>query len=387
MDFELNEEQRMLKESARRLMERELTPYLDSFSNGYIMNKEEIVRGLKMLQPLNYLGAMMPEEHGGGGLDSLSYAVLMEEMDYRFWGTVYLTSGSAGRVIAFGTEEQKKRLVEPLLSGDMIACSGITEPNVGSGAPRNVQFRVVPDGDHYVLNGTKVFITNGDVADVCTVIATEDPAKGILGVGSYFVEKAISPWESRRIPMIGDGPVAHVGELIFDNVRIPKENKITPEGTGNAAQNFQISMQVGRCLAGMAGFVCARKALDLAIRYAKEREQFGKKIGQFQLIQAMLAEMKALVDASRLLIYRGLDMAQRGQRCSTEASVAKFFATEAAVKVCSMAIQVHGAYGLSTEYEVERLFRHARMDTIPEGTTQIQQLIVGKELLGMSAIR
>jgi alkylation response protein AidB-like acyl-CoA dehydrogenase len=201
------------------------------------------------------------------------------------------------------------------------------------------------------------------------------------------VEKAISPWKAKRIPTIGDGPIADVAELVFEDCRVPRENKIAFEGSADVVKQWQITMQAGRCLAALPSVVIAQKAVDLAVQYAQDRKQFGKPIGQFQLIQGMIAEMKALTDASRLLVYRGLSLADKGVRCSEEASIAKMFATEAAVKVTSMAIQVHGAYGLSTEYEVESLFRHARMGTIPKGTTQVQQLIIGKELLGMSAIR
>ena len=384
MDFELTEEQKMLKASARRLMEREVSPYLDSFPQSHILDKDEVTTVLRMLRPMRYLGAMLPEEIGGGGLDFKSYILMMEEIDHRIFGLVMITSGSAALVLAAGTEEQKERLVEPLLMGDMVGCSAITEPNVGSNTA-SIQTRAVLDGDHYVLNGTKMWITNGSYADVAMVLAMEDPSKGAKGLSRFFVEKAASPFEARPISIMGDGPIQHVAELIFEDCRIPRVCKFGASGEG-LKQTF-IVFQGARCLVGLNGLIIARKAFDHAVRYAKERIQFDRPIGSFQLIQAKIADMKALIDASQLLIYRGASMVTKGVRCAEETSMAKFFATEAAVKVASMALQIHGAYGLSTEYPIEQLFRHARVLTIPDGTTEIQKLIVAREILGMQAFR
>jgi alkylation response protein AidB-like acyl-CoA dehydrogenase len=389
MDFELTEEQRIIKASAQKLMDQEVTPYLDSFPYGYILNKEEVVRLLKMLRPMNFLGATLPEEIGGGGIDFMDYALMMEELDYRIFGLIMITAGSAGMVMAAGTEDQKKRLFQPLLEGEMIGCHGISEPNVGSNTGA-IETRAVLDGDHYVLNGTKMWITNGSYADVATVLANEDPSKGSKGLSRFFVEKATSPFEARPISIMGDGPIQHVGELIFEDCRIPKENKFGFGSAGGGSERASmeglkqtlIAFQGARCFVGMNSLIIAQKAYEHALQYAKERTQFGKPIGQFQLIQAMIADMKALIDASRLLIYRGVSLVQKGVRCAEETSMAKFFATEAAVKVASMAVQIHGAYGLSTEYPVEHLFRHARVLTIPDGTTQIQKLVVAREVLG-----
>jgi alkylation response protein AidB-like acyl-CoA dehydrogenase len=386
MDFELTEQQKLIRDSARQLMKQKVTPYLDSFPHGHIMTKEEITTALGMLQPLNYIGACLPEEEGGAGLDIMTYAVLMEELDYRIWSTTFITDAHARFVAKYANKEQKARLMKGLLAGERIGCGANTEPDVGSAIPRGVTTKAVLDGDAYVINGAKAWISNGAVADVCLVMATEDSGRGRSAISQYIVEKAVSPWTARRTSTIGDGPVADVAELFFEDCRVPRENKIVLKGTADVVSQWQIDMQIGRSMVAFASVVIAQKALELAIQYAKERKQFGKLIGEFQLIQGLIAEMKALTDASRLLGYRALDMAQKGLRCSAEASTAKMFATEAAVKVTSMAIQVHGANGLATEYKVESLFRHARMLTIPEGTTQIQQLLIGKELLGLSAM-
>ena len=386
MDFELTDQQKLIRNSARQLMKQKVTPYLDAFPHGHIMTKAEITTVLGMLQPLNFLGACLPEDEGGAGLDFLTYAVLMEELDYRIWTTTYIADAAVRYVAKYAHSQQKARLMKRLLAGETIGCGANTEPDVGSAIPRGVTTKAVLDGDSYVINGTKVWISNGAVCDVCVVMATEDAGKGRSAIHQYIVEKDFSPYTARRIPTIGDGPVADVAELVFEDCRVPKENKVAPVGSADVVKQWQIDMQFGRSMVAFSSVVIAQKALDLAVQYAKERKQFGKFIGEFQLIQAMIAEMKALTDASRLLVYRALDMAQKGERSSAEAAVAKMFATEAALKVTQMAMQIHGANGLATEYKVESLFRHARMMTIPEGTTQIQQLIIGKELLGLSAM-
>ena len=199
-----------------------------------------------------------------------------------------------------------------------------------------------------------------------------------------MVDKTMSPFDTKPIHILGDDiRMPEVGELIFDDCRIPKSNVIGNPGEG--LKETMVIFQQARCLVALNSVIYAQKALDAAIRYARERTQFGKPIGQFQLIQAMIADMAALTDASRLLTYRASAQVGKAGRLHKEASMAKFYATEAAVKVCSMAIQIHGAYGLSPEYPVEKLFRRARVMTIPDGTTQIQQLVVARELLGMSA--
>jgi alkylation response protein AidB-like acyl-CoA dehydrogenase len=198
------------------------------------------------------------------------------------------------------------------------------------------------------------------------------------------VDKNVSPFEAKATPILGDDPrLPHVGELYFEDCRVPAGNVFGVPGQG--LKETLVGFQKGRCLVALNSVIYAQKALEAAIRYAKERTQFGKPIGQFQLIQSMIAEMAALTDACRLLTFRAVSLVNQGRRCPAEASIAKSYATEAAVKVTSMAIQVHGAYGLSTEYPVERLFRGARVLTIPDGATEIQKLIIGRELLGLSA--
>jgi alkylation response protein AidB-like acyl-CoA dehydrogenase len=229
-----------------------------------------------------------------------------------------------------------------------------------------------------------MWITNGSFADLCILLCNFAPEKGYKGLARIIVDRNVSPWEARAIPTMGDdGRIPAVGELAFEDCRVPKENLLGAPGEG--LKQTLIEFQTARCLVAIGSIIFAKRAVDAAVRYAKERTQFERPIGQFQLIQDMIADMVTLTDASRLLTYRALAQVAKGVRCPKETSMAKFYATEAAVKVTSMAIQIHGAYGLSREYPVERLFRGARMMTIPDGTTQIQKLIVAREALGMQA--
>jgi len=383
MDFELTDEQKMLKESARKLMEREVDPYLAQFPEDQPLTPDQIKTLFKKLIPLGYLGNTVPEEFGGAGLDFLTYVLLMEELDPFIFLPVMITSGIPSLIYRMGSDAQKNVFLPPLMAGDKIGCTAITEPNVGSN-PVDIQTRAVADGEHYILNGTKMWITNGAFADLALVLTSVDPERGRRGLNFLIVDKDVSPFETRTLPLLGDDRrVPTVGELVFTDCRVPRENLIGVPGEG--LKETMIIFQSARCLVALNSVIFAQRALDAAIRYAKERTQFGRPIGQFQLIQDMIAEMAALTDAARLLTYRASVLAAKGVRCHREASIAKFYATEAAVKVTSMAVQIHGAYGLSPEYPVERLFRGARVMTIPDGTTQIQKLIVARELLGMQA--
>jgi len=382
MDFELTEEQRMLKESARRLMERDVTPYLDGIPPEQMLAKDEIKDLLRKLSPMQYLGATVPEEDGGSGLDFLTYALMMEELDYRIFGPVLATSVVADTIRLQGPETLKEKCLPPLLSGDMIACSAVSEPDAGSDIA-SIETKAVLDGSHYVLNGRKSWITNGPFADIALVLASEDPDKGSKGLSRFVVVKGDSAFEAEPIKTIAGSPIPILGDLVFQDCRIPGENRIGTPGEG--LKETLIGLQASRCLTALNSVVIAQKAIDHAMRYAKERHQFGKPIGQFQLIQSMIAEMITTTDAARLLIYRAIGRLEKGARCAKEVSMAKYYASEVGVKVASTAIQVHGAYGYSPEYPVERLYKSAEMLTVPDGTTQIQKLIVAGEALDMPA--
>jgi alkylation response protein AidB-like acyl-CoA dehydrogenase len=383
MDFKLSDEQRMLKESARKLIESEVEPYLARFPEDRQMPSSEIKNLLKKFIPLGYLGSTVPEETGGAGMDFMTYILLMEELLPVLFLPLMITASGPRMIHAMGSEDLQKTYLPPLFSGDKIACAAITEPNVGSNTAA-IQTRGVLDGDDYVLNGSKMWISNGAFSDLAMVLARTDTGRDRNDLTLFLVDKEVSPFEAKATPIMGDDlRIPHVGELTFEDCRVNKANMMGVPGEGLKA-TF-IMFQTARCLVAMNSVVFAQRALDATIRYAKERTQFGKPIGAFQLIQAMIADMAALTDAARLLTYRASALVGEVGRFHREASMAKFYATEAAVKVTSMAVQVHGAYGLSPEYPVEKLFQGARVMTIPDGTTQIQQLIVARELLGLSA--
>jgi Acyl-CoA dehydrogenases len=385
MNFDFTDEQRMLQETVRRYINEKIVPIADEYDRKGPMSKENAHRFIKDLKEFGYVGTLVSEEDGGPGLTHMEWPILFEELRRGYaslGGIVGITSASAGRIANCGNLELKKRILPGLLNGDTIICSAITEPNVGSDTAA-IETKAVPDGDHYVINGTKMWISNGTIADYAIVtLKVVDPATGKQKPGQILVEKSQSPFTSREIHKLGvkSFPTA---EMIFEDCRVPKENLLRPKE--NSQGEPLDSLNFARANASISAVGVAQAALEASIRYAKERTQFGKPIGQFQLIQAMIADMIAEIDASRLLAYRAFFLLGKGVRCYKECSLAKAFSTEAAVRVTSKAIQIHGAYGLSEEYPVERYFRDARCYTIPDGTTQIQQLIVGRETLGMRA--
>ncbi len=381
MNFELTSEQQMLRDTVRNFSEKELKPVVEKHAAAKQAIPKETIQGLlKKSIPLGILGNVTPEKDGGAGLDYLTWGLMYEQIERAIAAVIMISSGVTHSISEWGTPEQKKRYLPGLLNADLIGCTGITEPNVGSN-PAMIQTRAVRKGDEYVLNGNKIFITNATIADVAIVVASTDPSKGAKGLTRFIVDKSISPFQTRPIETLGG--MGTLGELVFEDCRVPAENRLGNEGDG-----LRVTLkgfQAARCFVALGAIHLAQAAINASIKYAQERSQFGKPIGSFQLIQEMIADMIAETEAARLLAYRGLSLVDMGIRCTTETSIAKFYATEAAVRVTSKAVQIHGAYGLTTEYPVERLFREARMLTIPDGTTQIQKLIVGRDVLGLSA--
>ncbi len=386
MDFEFTEEQVIMRDNARRFLEKEVAPHVDEWDRQGPMTRETALSWMQRLKPLGYIGTLVPVEQGGFGLDRISYGLLIEELR-RTWaslgGVIGICTSVAGSLSRLGTEEQREKYLKPMLDCRMIGCSGITEPNVGSDVS-SIQTRAVKDGDAWVINGTKTWISNGGISDFIIVTCRTGGEKGFKGLSRILVERGISPYKTREIPKIGLKAFP-TSEVVFEDCRVPLSNLIGEEGSG--FKGAMEALESARLNAAMGAVGIMQAAIDRAVAYARERPQFGKPIGAHQLVQAKIAEMEALCSASRLLTYEGLWRLDRGLSCTRESSVAKFFATEAAVQVTGMAIQVHGAYGLSEEYPVERLFRDARCYTIPDGTTEIHKLIIGREMLGLKAFR
>ena len=289
---------------------------------------------------------------------------------------------TAKRIHMGGTAEQKARFLPDLLAGRRIGGTASSEPNVGSD-PRGIETTALEDGDHYLLNGTKLWTTNGTIADTLIVVASLGRgANGQNLITRIIVDRGESPFESREVPATGLQQ-GHLGELVFRDCRVPKANVLGQPGDAHGPLTF--TWLANRPCTGLMSMHLAQRALDASVAHARQRVQFGQPIAGFQLVQAMLAEMSTLTSAGRLLCYRALGLLDRGIWCHRESSEAKAFATQAGVTVTHRAIEVHGAYGLTREAPLEGWARDARMLTMPDGTTQIQQLIIGRELVGLRA--
>ncbi|MBM3141503.1 MAG: acyl-CoA dehydrogenase [Chloroflexi bacterium] len=383
MDFEFTEEQRMLKKNVRDFLSKEIAPIVDERERHGPFTREEVVGFIKKLMPFGFYIGVLPKEYGGMELDRITMGVLNEELS-RVWASLAATIGIAQLAplnIADAPDELRQKFIPQILEGELIGCSAITEPNAGSDAS-HIETTAMLDGNTYVINGTKTWISNGTIADVCMLLAVTDKSKGPLGMSTILVEKAASPWESKELHKIG-WRCFPTGEMYFTDYRVPKMNLLGDVATGykRTMREFE-SARSGMAI--MAAGIC-QAAIDASISYARERKQFGRPIGSFQLIQEMIADMIAETEAARLLGYRAFCLIDKGVRARLESSLAKAYACEAAVRVTSKAIQIHGAVGLSDEYPVERYFRDARMLTIPDGATQIQKLIVGREAIGIKA--
>jgi len=384
MDFALTEEQRMLKDNVRNFLEKEIVPVVDEHEKQGPLTKEAAVGFIRRLMPFGYLVGFLPEQYGGAELDHKTNGILIEELA-RAWaslaGTLFLAAGFWWLLNEAGSPEQKERLLPLATSGDYIGCLAITEPNAGSDVG-GVEVTATLDGDKYIVNGTKTWISNGSIADAAFVLATTDKSQGLLAMCFLLVERDTSPFAARELHKLGlrSFPTA---ELSFDDCPVPKENLLDP---GSGYQRTMGFFDVSRAMVGVFSTGIAQAAIDASIKYAQDRTQFGRPIGSFQMIQEMLVDMLTETEAGRLLSFRALDLMDKGEKCRWQSSLAKGYATEAAVRTTSKAIQIHGAMGLSDEYPVERYFRDARTLTIPDGTTQMQKLIVGRDILGIRAI-
>ncbi|AWL89264.1 MULTISPECIES: acyl-CoA dehydrogenase family protein [Streptomyces albovinaceus subgroup] len=382
MDLALSVEQEAVRKLAEDFVAREVAPHVVAWDRAENVDRSIV----KKLGGLGFLGLTVPEEYGGSGGDHLSYCLVTEELgrgDSSVRGIVSVSLGLVAKTIAsWGSEEQKRQWLPRLTSGEAIGCFGLTEPGTGSDAG-NLATRAVRDGGDYVVNGTKTFITNGTWADVVLLFARTNDSPGHRGVSAFLVP-ADTPGLTRRtihgkLGLRGQA----TAELILEDVRIPASCLLGPEGKG-----FSIAMSAlakGRMSVAAGCVGIARAALDAAVRYAGEREQFGKTIARHQLVQELLSDIAVDVDAARLLTWRVADLIDRGQDFATAASKAKLYASEAAVRCANNALQVFGGYGYIDEYPVGKLLRDARVMTLYEGTSQIQKLIIGRALTGVSA--
>ena len=374
-------EQAMLRDSIRRFMKSEVAPIV-------ARHDQERTFPFELLKPLSdfgYLGGRLAEEEGGMGMDQLTWAMLMEEAGYAWLSLrtmLNITNAAINKLAAEATPAQKERFLKPLLANERRCFSAISEPGTGSNIAQ-VQTRADLQGDHYVLNGRKLWITNGAFGDFGIVVARTFSPDCQGQLSTFLVERDVSPYEMRRVDTMVLRSTG-TAELGFDNVKVPRENLLGEEG--GALKKMLIGLDSARVNIAMGAVGAAQSALDLSIDYARTRTQFGKPIGSFQLVQKLIVDMTIRVEAARALGLRAAAALDSGHDARTAASIAKLYATEAAHEVASMALQVHGGLGYATDYPIERIFRDTRGGTIPEGTTEVQTLIVGREILGISAI-
>ncbi|MFJ2904791.1 acyl-CoA dehydrogenase family protein [Streptomyces sp. NPDC087212] len=382
MNLELDAEQTAVRQLARDFVDREIAPHVVAWDRAEAVDRSLV----KKLGEVGFLGLTVAEEYGGSGGDHLAYCLVTEELgrgDSSVRGIVSVSLGLVAKTIAgWGDAEQKRRWLPGLTSGDLVGCFGLTEPGTGSDAG-NLTTRAVRDGDTYVINGTKTFITNGTWANVVLLFARSTDAPGHQGVSAFLVP-ADAPGLARR-PIHGKLGLRGqaTAELVFEDVRVPADALLGTEGKGFSVAMSALAKGRMSVAAGCVGI--AQAALDAAVRYAGEREQFGKPIARHQLVQELLSDIAVDVDAARLLTWRVADLIDRGEPFAVESSKAKLFASEAAVRAASNALQVFGGYGYIDEYPVGKLLRDARVMTLYEGTSQIQKLLIGRALTGVSA--
>ncbi len=379
MDFDPTQEQCAALDGWARFVDRDLVPVVRPF-NDQAFTPEVAHRLMAMMSPYGVGCGWLPEDGGGAGLDFLTSGLLFEALALRSpdaAGLAWVAEGAALKVYANGSDEIKRRYLPGMLSGEVIGCSAISEPGMGSSV-REMRTRAVRDGKNFRITGEKTWCSNATVADVMIVIAKT----GENEFSMFLIDRQEHGFESREINKLGLNGWP-LGQVLLDDVVVPEENLLGKSGSGlrETMKGFNRS----RCFVSTLALGIARAALDEAIQYAQQRSQFGKPIAGHQLVQAMLAQMATDLAASQLLVYRALAMMAQGRPCELEASIAKSFATEAAQRIASTAIQVFGAAGITRDLSVERHFRNARMLTIPDGTTQINQLIIGRKLTGIDA--
>jgi butyryl-CoA dehydrogenase len=376
--MELSEEHKLIREMVRKFALNEVKPRAKEIDQTGEFPWDTIEK----MRELNLLGMPFPEEWGGGGTDTLGYTIGVEEIS-RVCAATGITMAahiSLGvyPIFEHGTDEQKRKYLKDIASGKKLAAFGLTEPNAGSDAG-GTQTTAVRDGDHYVINGTKIFITSGSLAETFVITAVTNKDAGVKGITAFIVEKGTPGFKPGKKEDKMGIRGSDTSELIFEDCRIPAENILGREGEGFVI--FLHTLDGGRISIGAMGLGIAQGALDASITYAKERKQFGRPIGKFGAVQSMLADMATEIEAARLLVYDASIAKDRGERLIKRAAMAKLYATEVAVRATRMAVQIHGGYGYMKDYEVERFFRDAKVTVIGEGTSEIQKLVIARELL------
>jgi alkylation response protein AidB-like acyl-CoA dehydrogenase len=380
VDFAFTDEQNQLRRSVREFAEGEIAPHVMEWDEASKFPSEIMPK----LAEMGLLGVIFPEQYGGAGLGYIEYVIAIEELS-RIDGSVGIivaahNSLCSNHIYKFGSEEQKKKHLTPLAHGKKIGAWSLTEPEAGSDAG-GTRTTAVRDGNHYIINGSKTFCTNGHYADTCVAMALTDKSKNSHGISAFIIEKGTPGFKPGKKENKLGLRASDTSELIFTDCRVPAENLLGVEGEG-----FIGSLKIldgGRISIAALGLGMAQGALDAAVKYAKQRKQFGQAISEFQAIQFKLADMATQVEAARLLVYQAAWLADRKDvRFTRESSMAKLFASEVAVRVANECVQIHGGYGFIKDYPAEKFYRDVKLCTIGEGTSEIQKLVIARQLLG-----
>ncbi|MCI6993018.1 MAG: acyl-CoA dehydrogenase [Bacillota bacterium] len=379
MNFSLTKEQEFVRKMVRDFAETEVEPLAADIDAEHRFPEETVAKMAKY----GLLGVPFPTEYGGAGGDHISYAITVEELSKKCASTGVICSAHTSLccwpIFNWGTEEQRQKYLPDLLSGRKLGAFGLTEPNAGTDASGQ-QTRAEKDGDYYVLNGAKVFITNGGYAETFVVMAMTDKSKGNHGISAFIVEKGDEGFSIGKTEDKMGICASSTTELIFQNCRIPADRLLGEEGQG-----FKVAMSTldgGRIGIASQALGIAQGALDVTIEYMKARKQFGKSLSKFQALQFMVAELATEIEAARLLVYRAADMKDKHLAYGPAAAMAKYFAAETAMHVTTKCVQLHGGYGYTKDYPVERMMRDAKITEIYEGTTEVQKMVIAASVLG-----
>jgi alkylation response protein AidB-like acyl-CoA dehydrogenase len=386
VDFALTDEQQQLRRTVREFAEGEILPHVMEWDEASRFPSELIPKMAEM----GFLGVIFPEKYGGAGMGYIEYAIIIEELS-RVDGSVGIivaahNSLCTNHLYKFGTEAQRKKYVEPLSQGKKLGCWSLTEPEAGSDAG-GTRTKAVRTGDIWTINGSKTFTTNGHYADVCVGMAVTDAAKKSHGISAFVIEKGTPGFRPGKKENKLGLRASDTSEVIFTDCKVPAENLVGQEGEG-----FVNSLQIldgGRISIASLGLGMAQGAYEAAVKYAKQRKQFGKAISEFQAIQFKLADMAMEIEAARLLTYKAAWLADRAIaagnydfRITQESSIAKLYAGEVAVRVANECVQIHGGYGFIKDYPAEKFYRDVKLCTIGEGTSEIQRLVIARQILG-----
>jgi alkylation response protein AidB-like acyl-CoA dehydrogenase len=386
LEFSLTDEQQQLRRTVREFAEAEILPHVMEWDEASHFPSEIIPK----LAHMGFLGVIFPEKYGGAGMGYVEYAIIIEELS-RVDGSVGIivaahNSLCTNHIYKFGTEEQKKKYVVPLAQGEKLGCWSLTEPEAGSDAGGTRTVAVKKDGG-WLINGSKTFTTNGHYADICVAMAVTDSSKKSHGISAFIIEKGTAGFRPGKKENKLGLRASDTSEVVFTDCRVPAGNLLGKEGEG-----FVNSLQIldgGRISIASLGLGMAQGAYEASLRYAKQRKQFGKPIADFQAIQFKLADMATEIEAARLLTYQAAWLADRAiasgdhdARFTRESSMAKLYAGEVAVRVANEAVQIHGGYGFIKDYPAEKYYRDVKLCTIGEGTSEIQRLVIARQILG-----